>query len=294
MAIKLFPLFILFSACARFEFVPLKSDGVKRITQGPKESPHFYVTDFRPSRVERKVASANQSEVNDQLIGKDLSNKQFYFFTLLLQYKAFNSVLGEDVDIASCPQFHNELLIYQHLLQDPNSYTLKHNFEQVLVSEHFLASFPVLALPYKGADIYSVWKQKQDLEIEQSILQAMIDFNQRNFKELNELCQLGASDNYYIFENLVQHHIDSEELRKDDALHILLKLPVFANMLVLDGLKDNQLESPLDKTLLERGRLGWFRNYLYKLRENRNNVGKFSTYRSLDEKRNLSLTHFTY
>lgn len=286
---QILPLLIILSACARFELVPLESSSVKRLGHDSEKVPNFYVVDYKPSRVSRGLASNSSSE---------LTNKQVYFLTLLKQYKAFNKLLDKEVEINACPQFHNELLVYDDLLRDPNHYSLRHNFSQALVSERSLASFPVLALPYKGADIYSVWKQDQKLEVEQSILQAMMDFNQRNFYEINELCERGASDNYYIFENLVQHHVGDEEFHNNEALPILLKLPVFANMLLLDGLKNYQREGVLDKTLLERSRLGWFRNYLYKLRENRNNVGKFSTYRSFDETdetdemRNLSSTNF--
>lgn len=319
---KLLPFLLIFSACARFKFISLETDEIQRAANHSQELPRFYLLDYQPTKTVkttppsningRKIASVDseskkakttssetsssrEQESKEQENVDILTNKQIYFLTLLQQYKIFNRILNvenQPQDLI-CPQFHDDLLTHQGLLLDYGSYSLNHDFDKALEKQKALASFPVLALPYKGADIYSVWKQDSSIKLEDSILHAILEFNKRNYAEIERLCQFGYSDNYYIFENLVQYYSDESVFYDSNALHTLVRLPVFANMLLLDGLKDGTGESLLRQMLLERGQLGWFRNYLDKLRDHRKNGGKFSTYRSLSDERN-SFTYFNF
>lgn len=288
--IKLFSFLILITSCAQVELVNINSKHVKRIDKSSEDRrPNYYVLDFDPSKAQRKIASVENE--NDKF-----SNKQVYFFTLLQQYKTLNSIINISDKELSCPKFHNDLLSYGPMISvQKSSYSLDHNYSQVLSNEKLLATYPIMALPYqKQADVYSYYKTHQK-NLSSVIVQAISDYNNKNFVELKELCEKGSSDGYYIYENFVNIYgpnINHNEVK----LEAILNIPVFSNMLLLDSFKVSQFEgiNIFNDKVLNRSNLGWFKNYLYELRKIRNNESKLSTYRSSFDEELSQISNYSY
>lgn len=79
-------------------------------------------------------------------------------------------------------------------------------------------------------------------------------------QEVRELCDKGASSNYYKFENLVTYHRDNEKFHlTPKSFFALMKIPVFANMYELK-MKSNIQSAPSELTTLSRTQ--WFSVYL--------------------------------
>lgn len=287
---KLMVLIILLTSCSKFKLVNIKSNDFKRMVNSPDNSrPNFYVLDYTPDKKNRKIAATDEAE-------NTLTNKQVYFLTLLQQYLTFNSIIGKSEKDFSCPKFHNDLLNYRSLITiQKNHYSLEHNYTTVLNDERLLPSFPIMALPYnEDVDLYSYFKNS-DENVKEHIQYALEIYNNKNFIEINELCEQGTSDGYYIYENLVNFHSSSND--KDNlTLEAILNIPVIANMLVIDSLKlnNNDALNIINEKILNRSRLGWFKNYLYELRKIRNNESKYSTHRSpANEELNSIVTNST-
>jgi hypothetical protein len=279
--IKLLPLLLVFiTACASVELAPIKSKKIQRLSYTDKSNkPQFYILNYRPKRVGRTIASIG---IEDE----GISNKQAYFLALYQQYQTINQVVGKESKKLNCPQFHNELLEYERLIHiNHKQYSLKQNYQKVLSNEKYLAGYPVMALPYQGnGDVYSYYKGHQGTPLDRVVYQAVETYNKKNWDEIQTLCNQGVSGNYYIYENLVSYYGSDESFHQGkNALSSVLKIPVFANMLVLDSLKrpESHGQNVFDDTILAKGHLEWFKNYLYELRKIRKNGEKYSNKRRL-------------
>lgn len=81
-------------------------------------------------------------------------------------------------------------------------------------------------------------------------------------QEIHELCDKGASSNYYKFENLVTYHTSNEKFHlTPKSFFALIKIPVFGNMYELK-MKSNIQPSTSEVTSLSRTQ--WFSVYLEK------------------------------
>ncbi len=81
-------------------------------------------------------------------------------------------------------------------------------------------------------------------------------------QEIRELCEKGASSNYYKFENLVTYHTSNEKFHlTPKSFFALIKIPVFGNMYELK-MKNNVQPAPSELTTLSRTQ--WFSTYLEK------------------------------
>ena len=256
----------------------LEIDGLERVklSQESYEKPQFFVKRYKPTKQARTIAS-----VDDSNRLNDLPAKNIYFFSLLQEYRAFKSLIGNGESLKACPQFHHEMVTQNsYNPENKNFYKLDTNFETVKLDPKNLVHFPVLSLPYKGVDLYSYMENKGQWESAYThTVQAIKEHNQKNFEELQTLCDKGVSPGYYIYENMISYYTNNEDFQKSyDALPSILKVNTVSNMLILDSMVKPQYKSEhlvgYKSALLEQLKVGWFKNYLYETNLMRNNNKK--------------------
>lgn len=274
--------------------VTTKNKNQVRIGEGVKTNsgmPNFYLSeDFVPKKkeVSRSIASVT---IDHNL--EEVNNKKVYFLTLLGQYNRFNSLLGKtNEDIKVCPFFHNSIVRqgkYLRKLKENASGIKGKDYLRVSYSPNLLPLFPELSLPVNEEEnVYQYTSQFKSNDMIQSFVKvAMEEHAARNKKELKKLCEYGASDNYYLFENLLTHFNTEDAFNNSmDSLRAVLKIPVFANLLLLRSLDPqfvyygkkqfyevSQISgkySIFEEELITRSNLSWMKLYINNINNNNN------------------------
>lgn len=267
-----------------------------RIGKGVKTNsgmPNFYLSEqFVPKKkdVSRSIASVAIDHNLEQV-----NNKKVYFLTLLGQYNRFNSLLGKtDEDIRVCPFFHNSIVRqgkYLRKLKENASGMKGKNYLRATYSPELLPMFPELSLPVNDEEnVYQYTSQFKSNDMIQSFVKvAMEEHAARNKSELKKLCEYGASDNYYLFENLLTHFNTDDSFNNSmDSLRAVLKIPVFANLLLLRSLdpqfiyygKEQFYEvsnisgkySIFEEELITRTNLSWMKLYIMNINSNNKEI----------------------
>jgi hypothetical protein len=243
------------------------------VTQKSYDKPDFYVGDVKSLKTKRMIASV--SKTSKKL--KKLSNRQIYFLTMYKQYKQLGSVLGQSSEQNSCPSFHNVILEHKEALQmDSTKYTSNVSLTHLKGEPRLVSAYPVMALPYSSSgDLYSKLKDNNFKHDQEYLKVALNKYYKSQGQEIAKLCDQGVSPGYYIYENLVTYFEKDQSFHSTKAgLKALLKVPVLANMVILDNLKQESYAlskgNKLENWLLERSNTGWFKNFIYELNENRN------------------------
>lgn len=255
-----------------------KVDGLDRVelAQNNYTRPQFFVKKYKPTKASRSIAS---TEEENELT--ELSNKKVYFFTLWQEYKAFKNIIGTGEKLNSCPQFHDDVLSKEKIVNNKiKLYDLDTNFETVKLDPKNIVHYPVLSIPYKGVDLYSYLKLKDEWDnAKKHTYKALTAYNERNFTELKTLCDEGNSEGYYIYENMISYYKDNKEFQNSyQALTSILKVNTISNMLILDSIVKPEYKTAhiagFQSALLEKLKVSWFKNYLYETNLIRNNNKK--------------------
>ncbi len=248
-------------------------DGVNKPNLMLFKSPDLTEVRRAPAAVERADYSSQDLEV------VNLSNKHLYFLALYDQYTALAKWSKYERELKHCPQFHHFLI--DHKTKGITDKKLKLTFHTSHTkSADLVALYPVLALPYKGKELYSHVDNNEQMDRE--IRQAAAEYSQVLETELTQLCENGGSDNYFIYENLIIHaRKDQNFMHSYAGLKALLKIPTFSNLMILESIKNNdtlRLEqlSAVEEEMLERVSGNVVKKYLYKIAQLRNNQSKIS------------------
>jgi hypothetical protein len=216
------------------------------------------------------------------------SNKRLYFITLYGQYRALSSYIHTEQapDIKHCPSFHTTMVNYKEGL--PPVQSQKVSFENRYPKElhaDVITSYPELALPMTLSDkrprLYDVLKDpeaKTGRTTTFYVTQALKVHLTKTYKELEELCDSGTSENYYNYENLTTHiQREGEHFSPTkESLQILLRTTLFSNMTLLKGLSKTQggrvpasatAPNPYEEGLIEKFGLQWTQSYFDSLKK---------------------------
>ncbi len=181
-------------------------------------------------------------------VDEEKSPRRTYFVTLYHQYLTFSHYLGKENDLNSCPQFHHDKLETEAI--NVPKVSLYKNAGAV---ESGKAYFPEV-----------VFRGKFSLE----------DYHADLSSELVTLCEVGVSDNFYKFDNLITHYADKASFHKNaKAMASVLKIPVFANFYLLkmmDTEKRQNFSHPEEKRFIELTKTHWFPEYIREAGKRRN------------------------
>ena len=260
------------TSCASNGLIHVTGVARVKLSQENYTAPQFYMKNYTPLAIHRKVAHL---DTENEFANLDL--KKIYFLTLWQQHRVYNKVLGKNEATISCPQFHNDLLSYQEKLKGvEHAYAIEQNVSSVQNNPADVIYYPVMSLPYEGADLYSYLIHKNEWEkVDTHIYNAMAAYQKINLEELTNLCETGSSDGLYVFQNLVTYYSDDHKfINSQDALHSILKVTPISNMLVLNSFIKNDYQvswSNVQIALLSKLNVNWFKNYLYELSSMRKN-----------------------
>ncbi len=257
---------LLASSCANFGLETV--DGVERVKISQKKyvKPQFYIKKYKPTKAKRSIASVGE-DIN-------LSNKKVYFLSLWKQYKQFNTITGVSEPIKFCPQFHDDLLTFKDQLKVKRKSQFNIDFKDVVLNSSTISSYPVLALPYKGTDLYSYLKVKNWNDSKEHAIAAVDQHRKKLKSEINTMCDYGNSNDYYIFENMISYYRSNEGfIYSYKALPSALKVAPVSNIFLLNSMNQASL-SVFESNLLSKMNIPWFKNYLYEVSLIRNNKDK--------------------
>ena len=208
-------------------------------------------------------------------------SKQLYFLNLYEQYQKLKTYSSATLpNINTCPHFHTPLL------KEGFSYSQKKTKKRLnytflnkghLKDLNFLSSSPELYLPMteqsKKPQVIDIIKN-QDKESWPSTIEKALSYHAfKTFREIEQLCQLGKSTNYYNFQNLLTTIQKSKSGFKPSRknLAILLKTTIFSNMALISSLRKKELsrtpaslsqkEIKLKKQILTRMKAPWIQDY---------------------------------
>jgi len=259
--------------CASDPVKKVDSSYVGALTIGTDgvSKPNFHIKEFQ--------SKASRAPANIAIEQDSYSNKQLYFLGLYHQYVEFQNFLNLEKERISCPAFHNELVTHETNLDAINSrYNLHVNVKPVIDDPTLLPNYPVMSLPFNDSDVFTYIRNNQSESSKVIIKEAVFKYTENLKSEIHELCQKGASDNYFIYENYVTYAPQDSSLDNNSKkLTAALKIPIFANLLILDNLRDKAFfnHSTYAEKALSRASLSWLKNYLYdlnKVREHREEI----------------------
>lgn len=224
-----------------------------------KIKPKFYYTDKAKNLVRMPASMPKEiSGVNEPL-------RVSYFKAIWKQKKDLEKIL----DITStnmCPRFHN-LVIDQSSSIDEKFLTLKEMTKKVSRLNDPLI-YPVLALPYKGVDLFS-YSNQYNLS-DNDLYESLKQFYEISVNEVESLCEKGVSDGYFITKNLVElYSSEQNDLESSrEYLEAMLKTPYVANLYVINSFKHSQkLNMNIAENMLKHLKATWFTAYLESIDE---------------------------
>lgn len=231
------------------------------IDQSDYQRPELYVDNYTFSKNYRSIASVGSDNL-------DMTNRQLYFLTYYKQYLTMGHILGKKDTIKSCPSFHHIYLEHKDEMETVSAqYSSQLNFNEVKKDITNIAKYPVLSLPASSGNnlvtelVEDNWRRSGE-----HVQAALEHYYQIEKQEVELLCDRGVSPGYYVYENLVQYfQTESSFHRTQAGLKAILKLPVMANMLILDNLmRENYAlneTNNFEKWLMTRSQLTWFTEY---------------------------------
>lgn len=245
--------FLLITSCA--SIMPVKQN-YKQVSyiESPEGTVFFYEKGIKPSEYRRSRAIASvQSEVSYT------DNKEVYFKALWQQSLTLSKYLGVEHQ-SVCPAFHQSVVNEQLSAQSLVSKVKVNSSDPVL--------YPYLAIKDGRKALY------MEGNIENKLNDYILSHYKTVNQEVKELCNTGVSDNFFVFENTIRYFASKGKMQKVDyLLNSYLKIPVFANVYLLDSLKSKgQHLSQADRRVLQKLDVEWFEGYLYKLRQRRENI----------------------
>ncbi len=174
------------------------------------------------------------------------TNKKLYFLSLYTQYEELknfsNHFEGPSVNI--CPNFHTSLLRHNEgkAVKSYSKLEKKFTYDTAKLSnDMYVASFPELLLPVskeettpKVIDVIRSKSEKiNEYAINELVYKAIDIHLAKTYSEINQLCEYGVSDNYYIYENLITHIKNNKFEAGNINMNILLKTTIFSNLALM-------------------------------------------------------------
>lgn len=228
-----------------------KQYGINQVPEITSSGFEFSSKNSRFPASNEEKATSIENTPNDEAT---LSNKKLYFLTLFGQYESMKKY-GSSFDAPAvniCPQFHTSLIEHNGRKSAglsgkiaPKS-TKKFFYDTTKFSDPaYVALHPELSLPLsknevtpKVIDIF----RSQDKTLTESqmneITHDAIDIHlAKTYTEINELCEHGVSDNYYIYENLITHIKNSSFRPVEKNMNTLLKTTIFSNTALIVALE---------------------------------------------------------
>lgn len=222
--------------------------------------PEFYFSSFDKNN----RAPASIQAQNDYTT-QETSLRAAYFVSIWTQKKQMESILQSQSN-NYCPAFHQEVLRHK-TVQEERFYSFKEMFRKIKNNKNPLA-YPILALPYKGSDLYS-FSQKNKLKVE-DVKIAFENFYQLTVKEVNDLCETGVSEGYFMTKNLTDYYVNQKSFASSNKhLEAMLKTPYGANLYMINSFSVKSLNRNV--SLLSNLNANWFIGYLDTLKDARNN-----------------------
>ena len=207
-----------------------------------------------------------------------LSHKELYFQTLAGQFQQFSQAITSPLSLRSiphCPNFHNSFLEFDFdwPLLDIQLENKNHLFSLPSKQENktlLRALFLELNLPLhqqtKTPLVYHAIKE--DVPYSQAVRRGLNAHVNKIHRELQQLCQDGYSQNYYLYENMIQH-TKQKPLKKRSikSLLSLLKITVFANYALIQSLDLKYSPNSKEREIMLRLNALWTFQYLNQLKQ---------------------------
>lgn len=252
--------------------------------------PDMTVKDVNVSQRARGPASREKNEVLDSMEQK--SSKRLYFSTLFTQYEYLRNLdLKESAPVIShCPNFHSSVVEIRE--QNPvgterKSIDWKSRYKGDWQTLSY--QFPELNLPVddyqqhpKVAEVMSnpEYMKKYGDRIDDIMNKALSLHLFKTYRELNELCEIGTSDNYYSYENLLGHIERHANVRAPESenMKTLYKTTLFSNMALIHSLNEGGKrsrtpasasevsEQSYHQAVMKRFKVEWVGDYFKTLR----------------------------
>jgi hypothetical protein len=226
------------------------------------------------------------------------TNKKLYFLTLFTQYHNLSKFSGSETkeSINICPSFHSILVDHKDKFEaegyQKNS-QVKINFNavykpEIIADRSKYSSYPELMLPVTKESLHP--NVAELISSNKKVLTKVVVENainihlEKTLEELTELCDTGASNNYYIYENLITH-IKKQGFRANQSnMKVLLKTSIFSNRALIKSFEKSvtksrgraiasvKAETPKEfytETLVNRLGVEWSESYFDSMTSNR-------------------------
>lgn len=201
---------------------------------------------------------------------KDLSNRDIYFFALYNQFEDFKILAQDDsLKLGSCPQFHHQLLTTdnQKLTQKTFGYEVG---KIAFGDDKAKVYFPELNLQLSNGDLLATSDKSS---FASNFKKAMKGHANTLLEELNIMCDQGASDQFYVFENFIRHiKANPGFYYQKESFASLSKIPVVANVILLQSLAQTFNLGVYEKAALARLKGAWVYHYVENLKAKRKEI----------------------
>jgi hypothetical protein len=194
-------------------------------------------------------APASFDAISDKHTDENMTNKKSYFLSLIDQYEHMKqfSEKFQGPKISICPNFHTGLVTHyeKNPVDQMSKIPLKFHYESdSLKEDQYVDLHPELFLPVtketttpRVIDILRNKTVSNENEVNDLVQKAVDIHLAKTYFELSELCEFGASDNYYIYENMITHIQTTNFNPGVENLNTLLKSTVFSNLAIINSLE---------------------------------------------------------
>ncbi len=235
------------SKMARFKS---KSADINRV-------PDFQVSSTASFKAKRTRGPASVSKKLKKDLYTEHTNKKLYFLTLFTQYHNLSKFSGSDTvqSLNVCPSFHSILVDHKDKFEAEGyqaNQKVKINYNavykpEVLSDASKLSSYPELMLPVTKDSLHpnvsELISSNKTIGAKEAVEKAVNIHLEKTLDELAELCDSGASSNYYIYENLITH-IKKQGFRPNqNNMKVLLKTSIFSNRALIKSFEKSASKS---------------------------------------------------
>ena len=200
----------------------------------PKRSKNIHVPTvgvIEAKRRSRAPASSPKAEESQESL--KYSSKKLYFLALYRQYGEFARYIGSRSlpDIAVCPAFHSSLLDYRSADRRGGRLVYRPDFDRAkLADAGYRSLYPELSLVLGDGRSVADRIAAGAVGDGASLVEEAVFVHAGNiYGELDQLCEHGNSEHYYIYQNIASQ-------KQDWTPEVLFKTLPFANMLILKSL----------------------------------------------------------
>jgi len=246
----------------------------QKTNQVPILSINFDVTKSRAPSSLALTEGKNKSAPNESAELLHFSNKKLYFMALFDQYNRLSRYTPSTTAmIKSCPNFHSGIIEILGDYPNPN------NFKSPLRSEDYQAETTThvgMQLPMQKNDFHPTvsefFASAKGQNLYDLQIKALDVHLSKMYDELEELCQYGTSDNYYIFENLTTYIETKKLTQNNENFKILMRTTLFTNQVLtntFEGLSEKgrqpangELNRYYFDGVVRRLNVGWAVNFI--------------------------------